>query len=137
MSEVPKESGVMIYPKSDLEKEREESLHKITFDSFRKPRHWRLAEDKTMVPCGLIEASEAWEKTRSIRHTHVDGGKHRYRVSTIWLFTDHGFSAVPGPGVFFETMVFNDAGNDPNDGFQYRYCTYAEAVRGHKRICGT
>lgn len=53
-----------------------------------------------------------------------------YEVSTVWLGVDHGFSG--GPPVIFETMVFG-AGH-PGDLDCWRYCTEAEAQRGHAEV---
>lgn len=51
-------------------------------------------------------------------------------VSTVFLGLDHGFSLFNTRGhrpVLFETMIFG--GRD--DGECHRYCTWAEAERGH------
>ena len=47
------------------------------------------------------------------------------RISTVFLGIDHAFGG--GTPVLFETMIFNI----PGDEYQERFCTYAEAVRGH------
>lgn len=47
-------------------------------------------------------------------------------VSTVFLGIDHNFSGKGAP-VLFETMVFNG----PLDQEQDRYCTEAEARKGH------
>ena len=56
---------------------------------------------------------------------------HDYRVSTVWLGTDHSFGG--GPVVLFETLVFGDDGLW--DGYQLRWHTEAEALIGHHTIC--
>jgi hypothetical protein len=55
-------------------------------------------------------------------------------VSTVFLGIDHSFSAIRDNGdhkpVLFETMVFGGK----HDQYQERYCTWDEAVAGHKRV---
>jgi hypothetical protein len=47
-------------------------------------------------------------------------------ISTVCLGADHNFRGRGDP-VLFETMIFRG----PLDKEQWRYCTYAEAERGH------
>jgi len=55
-------------------------------------------------------------------------------VSTVFLGLDYSFGIDRGAPVLFETMVFrNDSGNDSGEECE-RYCTYQEAVDGHKRM---
>ncbi|HEY6143716.1 MAG TPA: hypothetical protein VIV55_09930 [Flavobacterium sp.] len=50
-------------------------------------------------------------------------------VSTVFLGIDHSFrSDVP---ILFETMIFGGE----LEGYQERYSTWDEAVKGHKRAC--
>jgi len=51
------------------------------------------------------------------------------RVSTVFLGLDQSFSYTGTP-VLFETMVFGGE----MDGHQVRYCTWDEALAGHKVI---
>ena len=50
-------------------------------------------------------------------------------VSTVFLGFDHSFQG--GPPVLFETMVF---GGDMDE-YQWRYCPYDQAEKGHLAIC--
>jgi hypothetical protein len=54
------------------------------------------------------------------QYNHVD-------ISTIFLGIDHNFFGE-GPPILFETMIF---GGELNE-YQVRYCTWDEAVEGHK-----
>lgn len=58
-------------------------------------------------------------------------------VSTVWLGIDHGF-VVDGEDrkpVIFETMVFNQRGDEPwSDEICVRYCTEEDARRGHQEV---
>lgn len=47
-------------------------------------------------------------------------------VSTVFLGIDHSFEYGSDP-VLFETMIFGG----PHDGYQERYTSYDEAIRGH------
>lgn len=53
-----------------------------------------------------------------------------YRVSTVFLGSDHGFGE--GAPLWFETMIFGADENDFADQFMYRYTTWEDADRGHK-----
>jgi hypothetical protein len=59
----------------------------------------------------------------------IDG----YRVSTVFLGTDHSFTGH-GPPVLWETMIF-DAGDLALDVFQWRYTSRADAEIGHAKAC--
>lgn len=52
-------------------------------------------------------------------------------VSTVFLSLDHNHWGEGAP-VLFETMVFGGPHNEKMD----RYCTWEEAERGHKIMCG-
>ena len=53
-------------------------------------------------------------------------------ISTVFLVFDHGFNFDnENKPVLFETMVF---GGD-FDNAQIRYCTYEEALEGHRKLC--
>lgn len=52
-------------------------------------------------------------------------------VSTVFLSLDHNHWGQGAP-VLFETLVFGG----PHDGRMSRYCTWDEAERGHKVMCG-
>lgn len=56
-----------------------------------------------------------------------------WRVSTVWLGTDHQWG--DGPPLLFETMVFD--GDTPADRLMERWSTEREARRGHAEIAAT
>jgi hypothetical protein len=68
-------------------------------------------------------------RRRGIHVALTDFGR-RGRVSTVWLGVDYGFGLGQTPPVIFETMIFGGL----LDGFLTRYCTPAEAARGHREI---
>lgn len=80
---------------------------------------------KTPVPEPDIVAWGKWMQTeaRVVSQTDVRPG---VQVSTVFLGLDHSFGRE-GPPVLFETMVFRDGHGHEQD----RYCTWAEAERGH------
>jgi len=51
------------------------------------------------------------------------------RVSTVFLGFDHGYGETESP-LLFETMVFDG----DFDGYQMRYSTYEDAMKGHQEI---
>lgn len=59
---------------------------------------------------------------RRVGSDHI-GSVH---VSTVFLGLDHNWHGVGDP-ILFETMIFRG----PLDQETWRYCTYAEAERGH------
>lgn len=72
--------------------------------------------------------------------------KKKYWVSTVWLGLDHSFMGKGKP-IIFETMVFSGrlSKKKPDEWFpngftyrkdfeQIRYCTEAEALKGHKKL---
>lgn len=72
---------------------------------------------------GLMQWGEFMQTgDRRVGSDYLCGGVH---VSTVFLGLDHGWGTVKP--VLFETMVF---GGDA-DGETHRYCTWAEAERGH------
>jgi hypothetical protein len=78
-----------------------------------------------------VETFEEWiefwahEDSRVIAQT----GNENIMVSTIFTGINYRFFEE-GPPIVFETMVFGGKWNE----FQYRYCTYDEAMAGHKKI---
>jgi hypothetical protein len=68
-------------------------------------------------------------RRRGIHVALTDFGR-RGRVSTVWLGLDYGFGLGGTPPVIFESMVFGGL----LDGFLVRYCTPAEAARGHREM---
>lgn len=85
---------------------------------------WYKLVDKVPVPCDDITAFE--RVNRTIGRTQLPSGN---RVSTVFLAFDHNFGDEGLP-VLFETMVFGP--DDFNEHDMERYCTYEEAVEGHR-----
>lgn len=63
-------------------------------------------------------------KEKILAQEHID----KIMISTVFLGIDHGSPFGKGTPVLFETMVF---GGELN-GEQERYCSYDEAMAGHK-----
>jgi hypothetical protein len=72
---------------------------------------------------------EAHDEERPVGRTSVGGAD----VSTVFLGIDHGFhrgeTGGGGEPVLWETMIFGG----PEDGYQERYTSLAEALAGHAR----
>lgn len=103
-----------------------------------KSPHYILDDNKNIkVVYDLMEWAN-WLETadRQIRFNRLK--KYGVRVSTVFLGIDHNYlcfedgSRTP---VLFETMIFlNGKFYDSRlDGYQERYCTLDEAVKGHHR----
>jgi hypothetical protein len=70
---------------------------------------------------------------RHVGDDYVRRGRHVYRVSTVLLGLNHGFSLDPdSPPIIFETMIFKDG--DMGGEYTERYAYLAQAKAGHKRI---
>jgi hypothetical protein len=83
---------------------------------------------KVPVPCdSLMVWRMAIERDRAVAKTHLPGG---VEVSTVFLGLDHNWGG--GEPLLFETMIFGGE----LDGEQWRYSTWEEAEKGHKRACG-
>lgn len=68
---------------------------------------------------------------RAVDYTDIKVARKRENnvyVSTVFLGIDHNF-ARSGDPVLFETMIFGG----PNDGYQDRYTTRRDALKGHKK----
>lgn len=89
-----------------------------------------LVDKEPVKVSGLEEWSRRMDWTdRHVAITEVAPG---VTVSTIFLGLDHRHALFgDGPPILFETMVFNDYGDD---GTQERYSTWDEAAAGHQRI---
>lgn len=65
--------------------------------------------------------------------------QHRYGdffVSTVWLGMDHAFPYNPQHPVIFETMIFVEKEREHElNNYMERYCTEAEAIKGHLESC--
>lgn len=90
-----------------------------------------VLKDRDVVPVATLEewAQRMAGVDRHIAVTEVTPG---VIVSTIFLGVDHRHRILGnGSPLLFETMVFNDYGDD---GTQMRYSTWEEAEAGHARI---
>jgi hypothetical protein len=74
----------------------------------------------------IIEWAKSFEgSNRTVEKTTIGD----VDISTVFLGIDHSFGG--GEPLLFETMIFG--GDD--DGYQERYSTWDEAVKGHKFAC--
>ena len=71
---------------------------------------------------GILLSREAYKRVAA------DTLKNGYRVSTMWLGIDHGFSG--GPPLIFETIVLSGPPSW-HEFDSYRYSTLKEAQAGH------
>lgn len=55
-------------------------------------------------------------------------------VSTVFLGIDHSFATPSGSPIVFETMVFNLKESGRESIAQERYCTWNDAMKGHKEL---
>jgi hypothetical protein len=116
-----------------------------------RPLYWRLNANHTTTPIydrlgdpdgrdAVLEWAREFEQgdKRILARDDIDG----CLVSTIFLGLDHAFGG--GPPVLFETMAFSSA-TKPMKLFdrerkvheeleQRRYCTYADAMKGHAEV---
>ena len=90
--------------------------------------YYNLDENKNVIVC----SQNTWERDTT-KHVKVTEFKSpALKISTIFLGLDHGCSTFEeSPPIVFETMIFWD-GNKRLDQYQKRYCTYQEALEGHK-----
>jgi len=86
------------------------------------PRYYILI-DRLPVAVDMMTWARWFENinNRRIGDDHIG----KVHVSTVFLGLDHNFGG--GDPVLFETMIFRG----PLDQEQLRYCTYAQAERGH------
>jgi hypothetical protein len=83
-------------------------------------------DGRTPVKCDdVLEWAKHFNKEeRTVQKTKIGN----VEVSTVFLGIDHRFTE-DGPPILFETMIFGDKRFED---FQERYCTYDEAIAGHK-----
>lgn len=86
-----------------------------------------LDANNNPIPCASAEAW-AWRKANRERVSVAHDIVGDWRVSTVFLTTDHAYGTEPRPLVF-ETMVFY--GGSFRDLDCDRYTTYADAIAGH------
>lgn len=88
--------------------------------------HYILNEDNIAIPVDVLTWArwfEANQERRVVTRTMFPNG---VVVSTVFLGTDHQWSAS-GPRHIFETLVFGG----PHDQAMARYATWAQAEAGH------
>lgn len=93
-------------------------------------------------PITFEEWGAQLKEGRRVALTHVDtpDGRH-ILVSTVWLGLDHNFGD-DGPPLIFETMTFDQTGDDPEDPERgawedieaRRYPTLEAALNGHEEV---
>lgn len=90
-----------------------------------KPYRYRLEGKTPVVVEDLIEWAKHFENdNRLIAKTKIGN----LNVSTVFLGIDHGFLFIEDERpILFETMIFGGI-----DDYQTRYCTYDEALIGHR-----
>jgi len=91
--------------------------------------YYTLDKDNNAVKCSLQEWADLYENTdgrdrRLVGHDHYDNKM----ISTVFLGLDHNYFG--GEPLIFETMIFDEAGED---GYMERYSTWVEAKEGHNR----
>lgn len=105
---------------------KEEDIWENIYGHSKMAKHTRnwILEGRVPRECrNSAEVVKAWSTLGNHIRGNVVGG---VSVSTVFLILDHNY--FDGPPVLFETMVFG--GED--DQYQARYCTYEEAVLGHR-----
>ena len=86
--------------------------------------HYKLNKDKIAIPCTNIESAEYKESAgKHVAYDEIGG----YRISTIFLGTNHQYDLNNPKPILFETMIFGDYPGE----YQERYSTYDEAIEGH------
>lgn len=120
---------------------------------FRRPLYWRWNRDTDeLTPTDRYEFMQAWDGPDEFRAQRVveqtmiqqpdvwlipkafrdDGTKQEpILVSTAFLVLDHAFQPEETP-ILFETMIFHLPPDHPLEEYQRRYCTAAEARKGHE-----
>lgn len=113
-----------------------------------RPRNGRyILQGTEPVPCDSLLEWGKWLESADlvVEETFVQNPVSNVviRISTVFLGLDYRFSAEGEP-LLFETMAFGE----PEDielfgirklipkslGYQRRYCTWGEAVEGHRRV---
>jgi hypothetical protein len=85
---------------------------------------YKLDANKQTIPCSV----EEWSVLTSEEKIVAKSWFGEIQVSTVFLGMDHSLGGSP---ILFETMIFGGE----EDGFQMRYRTWEEAVRGHEEAC--
>ena len=81
-----------------------------------------------------LELMEWAKKIESVDYKRVDLTtlEDGTKISTVWLGSDHQFGE--GPPLIFETMVFHDEDDRPDELDMERYATLEEAQVGHEEM---
>lgn len=89
-------------------------------------KYYKLV-NKIPVECNLLDLAEFLNESGNckISKTKIND----ILISTVFLGTDHNFTEKGNP-VLFETMVFGGKLDEEC----VRYCTYDEAIKGHKEM---
>jgi hypothetical protein len=86
---------------------------------------YKLDTNKRAVPCSMEEWSVITSEEKIVKKSWFGG----IQVSTVFLGIDGSVRRLSP--ILFETMIF---GGD-EDGFQMRYGTWEESVKGHEEAC--
>jgi hypothetical protein len=86
--------------------------------------YYILNDDHSTKPCEMME----WATNRKNVVVKQDQVTLEVRVSTVFLGLNHAWLGQ-GPPLIFETMIFGG----PEDGYQDRYTTWDEAIKGHEK----
>ncbi len=94
--------------------------------------YWDKKTDLVTGPMPIEEwhtlnKDKTFQRTSRVALTVVK----QLRISTVFLGIPHTYDETPG--LFFETMVFDD-GKDRDDVFCHRYDTPKQARQGHKAL---
>ncbi len=88
-----------------------------------------LINKKPVKEKDLLTWARRFEKAnRQVAYDVFPSNNENIRVSTVFLGIDHNFSGTGKP-ILFETMIFGGK----HDGYQERYSTWKEAVKGHTK----
>lgn len=90
-------------------------------------------EGKTPVAISHLDLTKYISDAEMRRVAFDDIGP--FNISTVFLFINHAHGG--GDPVLFETMVFQNGTEVCEENFDLvdRYCTWDEAIDGHKSIC--
>lgn len=97
------------------------------------PHLWydRNGQPITTEQANTLLGDPAYKRVALTDITSASDPTVNYRVSTVWLGTNHNF-VDDGPPIIFETMVFG--GGEEQDQTMWRWSTEAGARAGHAEI---
>src|SRR5262245_39339639 len=96
-------------------------------DAGNRPMFYLLDEKKNPVPLPQGQFPSELDLANGVIKQEEIG---KWFLSTVFLFLNHPPEA--DPPVLFETLVFR--GGNPSEVDGRRYCTYQEALEGHKEL---